>query len=470
MINTWKSLPVCLLAFFLSFGAAVNLEAATLKVDPSMTRAAIQAVIDSAGDNDTIRFAAGNYDFSGTPFSVRPWSTSGGALIVTDKSLKFVADKGVTLTGADSILDGDGIGTSGIIAFNVNNSATKDVSFKGFVFNKFLMAVVSGVQVSYDPATGAEVMAPSCRDFTVQNCTFQNIHRNVIAPTGVQRNLKIIKNTIVSCRRFGMYIDWSTVGGGTGSQPTSGKITMTNNVVQARVVGVYIIRGRNMSIKNNSFDATGSEFTDTEGLIIDGGAVAPGIVNNKFTNLGYALDLNAWDANGAFPFTGGKITNNKITASLGGIWSGGRDFHGNKFTNNTITVTDTNAFGIGLYGNYGDTLTNNKILGVGDVAIYVRGFDNTGAGGTTHFPHHNLLKKNSVKGFAVNEGNADYVMGSVSHDNTAIGICPENATFYDEGTNNVFTCIFPNDAAPANLINGFALSTRNHIDRKPLER
>ncbi len=474
-----RGLVGCLLVL-LSLGAAVNLEAKTWKVDSTMTRMAIQAVIDGAADNDTIRFTAGTYDFSATPFSTKPWS--GGALVVTDKSLKFTADKGVILLGADSVLDPvSGIGTSGIIAFNVMNSATKDISFKGFTFRKFLFGIISGIEVLYDPAHNNEVLAPSCRDFTVQNCTFQFIDRAAVDPTGVQRNIKILNNKIIWSLRFGMYIDWYWVGDHSGTQPKTGKITMTNNEIHARIIGVLIQNGYNMSIKNNTFDATGSDFAGSEGLYISGGANAPSIVNNKVTNFSYGFDLEDWDFKSgstvySYPFTKGNITNNKIKA-YDGIWLGGNAFHGNKFTNNTVTVdntiiakSDALPWGFSAGGSYDDTFTNNKILGSGIVAFDVEGWDYTGSGGDKASAHNEIFKKNSVKGFVVYAMGVDYYMNPYTHDNTAIGICPEKATYYDEGVNNIFKCIFLQGSGAANLKNGFTLSTRNHFDRTPLER
>jgi hypothetical protein len=474
-----RGLIVCLLAF-LCLGAAVNLEAKTWKVDPTMTRAAIQAVIDSAADNDTIRFAKGNYDFSATPFSTKPWS--GGALVITDKSLKFVADKGVILLGTDSIIDpGSGIGMSGIIAFNVMNSVTKDISFKGFTFRKFLFGVISGIETSFDPVTG-DVMASSCRDFTVQNCTFQEIHRAAISATGVQRNIKILNNKVVWSRRFGMFLDWYWVGDYTGTEPKTGKITITNNEIHARIECVLIQRGYNRSIKNNTFDAAGSDYLRNVGLEVSDGANAPSIVNNKFTNLTYGLKLDTWDfVSGAtvfsYPMTKGNITNNKINA-FGGIWAGGSDgaCHDNKFANNVITVNSAiivpnyKPWGIGAFGSCNNLYIGNKILGTGNVALTAQGWDDTASGGDKASTHNELFKNNSVKGFVVNGVGVDYYMNPYTHDNTAIGKCPEKATYYDEGVNNIFKCIFLVGTGGSKLKNGFALSPRNHIDRTPLER
>jgi hypothetical protein len=462
-----KGVIGCLLVL-LSLGAAVNLEAKVWKVYPTMTRAAIQAVIDLAKNNDTIRFKAGTYNFSDTPFSTKPFA--GGALVITDKSLKFTADNGTTLVGADSDLDSDGIGTSGIIAFNVMNSVTKDISFKGFIFQKFLIAIASGIDISYDPVS-VDVMAPSCRDFTVQNCTFQDIDREAVALTGVQRNIKILNNEITWSRRMGIMIDWYWVGDHLGIQPKSGKITMTNNEINARQIGVTICRGNNMSIKNNTFDATGSDW-DSEGLDISGGATMASIVKNYFSNLTYGLFLSGdkITASVAFPMTKCSVTNNLIVADDGGIWLYGQACYANKFTNNTIVVDGPLAWGISVWGSAYDTFANNKILGSGVVAITAEKCDWAGSDDFPAFANHEFFNKNSVKNFAVTSSGIDYYMDATSHDNKAVGICPEKATYNDLGVNNQFTCIFKYGTTTVNSENRFDLSIRNHFDRNPLER
>lgn len=468
------------LLVLLSLGAAVNLNAKTWKVYPTMTRAAIQSVIDQAKDKDQIRFYAGTYDFSATPFSTETLIV--GALTVTDKSLSFVANKGTILVGTESILDPtSGIGTSGILAFVVKNSEVKDISFKGFTFQKFLMAISSGIQTSTDPDTGGAVMALSCRDFTVQNCTFQDIARTAITAMGVKRNIKILNNEITWSLRMGIFIDWYWVGDHLGSQPKSGKITIENNDVHARLECVYINRGYNMSIKNNSFDADGSD-TESTGLAIYGGANAAGIVNNDFTNLFYGLDLNGekvavGESVYSYPVTRCNITNNMFIAE-NPIFLGNEPCYANKITNNTIALGGPYewACGILVYESYNDTFINNKISGYGPIAIAVEGHD-PGSGGSKAYSHNEYFKGNSVKNFTASW--CDYYMNSLTKDNTAIGTCSANAiynaTYVDEGVNNQFKCIFPaGSPAPLSMngaplsMNGFGLSKRNRSDRKPL--
>lgn len=452
---------------FLFLGAAANLNAKTWKVYPWMTRTAIQLVIDQGKDNDKIHFYAGTYDFSDTPFSSKPFS--GGALIVTDKSLSFMADNGTILVGAPSILDPDsGIGQSGIIAFNVMNSVAKDISFKGFTFSEFLMAIDSGIEISYDPVTG-DVMAPSCRDFTVQDCTFDNIDRQAIAANGVQRNIKILNNEISWSLRIGIFLDWYWVGDRLGSQPKSGSITIANNDICARVECLYINRGNKISIKKNSFDASGSDTTSWGSDIREANAAA--IANNDFTNLNVGLVLIGEEVvdGGSeyfYPVTKCNITKN-IFIVEGGIYLGGEACYANKITNNTIALGGTGAWGINPDGGYNDIFTNNKFFGGGDVAVAVTGYDNT-ALGIAVTSHNEYFKGNSVKNFT--STGSDYYMSSYSHDNTAIGICPEHATYYDEGVNNHFQCIDSSVASAAAFMKDFELPKRSHSDRKPLTK
>ena len=464
----------CGLLVFLSLGAAVNLHAKNRKVYPTMTRAAIQSVIDLAKNGDEIVFYAGTYDFSDTPFSNPPWG-SGGALIVTNKSLTFTAKTGTILMGAASTLDPtSGYGTSGIIAFNVMNSASKDISFYNFTFQKFVIAINSGIVISNDPDPAiGYVMAPSCRDFSVQNCTFQEIDRNAISTGGVQRNILILNNEITWSLRMGMYIDWYWVGDHLGSQPKLGKITIANNDVHARTECVFINRGYKMSIKSNTFDADGSDTMST-GLGIYGGAHAAGITKNNFTNLTYGLDLNGekkvvGTSVYSYPMTLCNITYNTVIAE-GGIFLGNDPCHDNTVAYNTIALGGPDAWGISTIGGYNDTITNNNISGYGIVAIDVEGYDDTSSGGFMAQAHNEYFAANNVKKFTATEVGVDYYMNPLTHDNKAIGICYANAiynaNYYDEGVNNKFKCIYP--VGTLAYLNGFQLSKRSRSDRKPL--
>ncbi len=453
---------------FLCLGAAVNLNAKTWKVYPWMTQPAIQLVIDQAKDKDTIHFFAGTYDFSATPFSSKPFT--GGALVVNNKSLSFVADNGTILVGAPSTLDPtSGFGTSGIIAFNVMNSVTKDISFNGFTFSEFLFGIISGIETSYDPVTG-DVMAPSCRDFTVQGCTFDNIDRCAISASGVQRNIKILNNEISWSLRMGIYFDWYYVGDRLGSQPKSGSITIVNNDIATRILCLYIQRGSKISIKNNSFDASGSDMTSWGSDIEEANAAA--IVNNDFTNLNVGLLLVGYEqmAGGNtyyYPATKCNITKN-IFIVEGGIYLGGEACYANKITNNTIALGGTYAWGINPDGSYNDTFTNNKFFGGGDVAVAVTGYDNTASGGFAASAHNEYFRGNSVKNFTGT--GSDFYMSPYSHDNTVIGICPENATYRDEGVNNHFQCMYPVTLSAAASKKGVELPKLGHPDRKPLTK
>lgn len=444
--------------FFLGIlllGAAVGLEAATVKVDPTMTRAQIQAVIDAAKDKSTIRFKAGTYDFSSTPFVSTPFD--GAALVVNDKDLKFVAEKGVILLGKASALNSSGFGDSGIICFLVTNSPEKSVSFKGFAFNKFLFGIISGICLSWDPVNHMASTAPSCRDFTVQNCVFQNIDHLAVAATGVVRNIKVIHNTVVWSRRYGIQFDWFWLAGHLQTQPAAGKITMTNNEIHARTYGVYITRGLNMSIKNNVFDNSGTDEYYNDGLNIEGGATGASIVNNRFSHVFCAIDLGGFDYdNGStvtrFPLTKAKVTNNKISAAVGGIWTGGQAVYGNTFQNNTIAVGTALGWGIATWGGHNETFTANKISGTGEAAISIRSLEDFWEPGLAGAGHDNIAKKNSVKAFAGIYG-FHYYYDSHTYDNEAVGICAENGMVHDEGTNNRFTCL-GKTAGPTGLAAG----------------
>ena len=469
MLHNYRRALVGILVLFVF--AAVNLGAATIKVYPTMTRAEIQAVIDGAADNTTIRFTAGLYDFSDTPFSSSPW-IEGGALRVVEKSLKFVADKGTTLLGADSTLDPNtGFGTSGIVAFNVVNSAEKDVSFKGFVFSKFAIGIGAGKQ-------SGGLFVACCRNFTIQNCVFLSIHRNAIGLTGVAGNIKIIGNTIVQSRRNGLFIDWYWVGDNTHTQPATGSLKIQNNAISvkntvavspAMIFCAYISRGMNLNIVNNNFDAAGST-TPNFGLSIGGGAYQPKIINNDFTNVDYGLDLNGeTTAKGTFPFMGAKVINNRVTA-YGGIWAGNGTCRKNTYKNNKIHVAGSGAWAFGVYGCYDDTIISNKISGNGIVAFEVAGYDQTATGGQKVDGYNEIFNKNSIKDFAPEAGGVHYSCNKYTHDNIMIGNCKENGTYHDAGTANIWRCLTSTGAAASGPMAHFSLRADAHSFRTPLEK
>lgn len=450
-MSIFQKFPAGIFLAILSLGAVIPPDAATWKVDPSMTRAQIQAVIDGAADNATIRFTAGTYDFSAAPVS--DWPDVDGALVVNDKSLKFVADKGAILVGADSVIGSNGYGTDGIIAFEIANPVDKDVSFKGFTFRKFLAAIRSGILISASPDQVFDVCG---RDLTVQNCRFEEMHRYAVRATGLQRHAKFTGNTVVWSLRGGFYLDWWSVGAEhVATQPAAGTIKIQNNKINARCGGVWIERGAWITITNNDFDATGTDYP-ADGIWIEGGATAAKIVNNDVFLAYYAIGLESEKLQAGatlhtYPVTKCNITNNRINA-IEGIDFDGPATSANKITNNKINLFHpTWSYGIWMNGNAGDTFANNKIAGVGVEAISVEGYDDTGTGGFAASPHHNTFKKNSVRNFVPTD--CHYYFDAFSHDNTAVGICAENATYDDEGVNNKFTCIFDN-ASPADASAG----------------
>ena len=450
---------------------AANLGAATIKVYPSMTRAQIQAAIDGAADNTTIRFTAGTYDFSDTPFSSWPW-IEGGALRVVEKSLKFVADKRTTLLGADSTLDPEtGYGTSGIIAFNVVNSADKDVSFKGFIFSKFAIGIGAGKQ-------SGGLFQACCRNFTIQNCVFLSIHRNAVALTGVAGNINIIGNTIVQSLRIGLFIDWYWVGDNTQTQPVTGSLKIQNNSISVKnavappslsLSCALISRGYNLSVINNNFDAAGCT-ASSYGISIGGGAYQPKIVNNDFTNVDYGLAIEGDTSElGTFPLMGAMVANNRITA-YSGIWAGNGTCRKNTYMNNKIHVSGSGAAAFGVYGCYDDTIISNKISGNGIYAFDIEGYDKTASGGPKADSYNEILKNNSVKNFVPEEGGAHYLCNKYTHDNVVNGICRENATYFDEGLNNVFRCLTPMSAASGGCPDRFSRIIAAQAFRTPLEK
>jgi hypothetical protein len=82
----------------------------------------------------------------------------------------------------------------------------------------------------------------------------------------------------------------------------------------------------------------------------------------------------------------------------------------------------------------------------------------------------NVSKNNTVKNFTVDTNGADYYAGPDAHENTAIGICKENGTYYDEGANNIWKCLTNAGAGAAGPLAHFSLRADAHSFRTPLEK
>ena len=412
--------------------------------DGESTRLAIQAVIDTAKDGDVIYFNPGTYDFSLAPANY--FFQNGGALQIIDKSLTIKGAPGSIIVGSDVVHDPDTGYMKGINGFWVSNSnAHKDVTFSGLTFQTLMIGIFSAnTNGEYSPV----IYYSNLRDLLVKDCTFIDMKRNGISAAGIQGNLTIANNSIKgSSSRFGMYIDWYFEPGGEEWQPKNTLVTIKDNSIDGFICGIYCLRPSNMLIKGNAFSNGNCGIWFPCGLK-NGGTIA----NNTLSYLGTGIEVDAYTylLNGV-PF---KEVAQGITLKyniFSRIWNTGISFSGDIAHSNSIVYnTIDRCWGFGIYSEgYNNEYKNNIIQGVGIHAVVLSGQDQTAYGGLTWGAHNEYFKNNSVSGFIPQDPNNPGIIGwhyqldTYTHDNTVIGIQSENATYVNNGTNNIFKFVYP---------------------------
>ncbi|MBP1659251.1 MAG: Periplasmic copper-binding protein (NosD) [Candidatus Aminicenantes bacterium] len=420
---------------------------ATWTVNAKMTLEGIQAVIDQAGDGDTVVFEKGAYDFSGAPF--RQTTEYVGALNIVDKSLVLEAQRGVIIKGARSVLNGDGYGESGIVAFHFKNVARdKDVAVKGFSFKTMLEGI--GVY--------------GCRNVVVQNCIVDDMDRNGVGFEGVGGDLTVENNQIGSWR-VGIFADWyyfdPTFSGQWDlySQTLGTQLRIADNVITRMgefpgSMGIYLNRFRAGQITGNAVASKGGE----EGIYIasmkppDVTQTLPRCVVSGNTVQGGFYGIDVTSASGV------QVDNNTVSGTNWGIdlvYASDCSVFGN-------TISDVVARGIFLYG---DNCTRNQVTGnLIKVAGYPGWATSGNSYGITTSAHHNVYSRNTVTGtgsvaFYIYAGHdevfecnnaknfkpaptaAHYVFFTYASNNRFSETWANGVCYLDFGTNNTVTTV-----------------------------
>ena len=432
----------CFTALVLLILVSTSLASAkTWKVYPGWTRAAIQAVIDTAKDGDVIHFTSGIYNFNDALAFTDP-----GALQLIDKSLTIKGAAGAIIMGAPTTYDENG-GQIGITCFWVLNPLTKKtVVFDGLTMETFKR----GINSANKNEAG---YCSNLTDLTIKNCTFTDISYIAICAEGTQRNITIVNNRISgpsTMRSFGMFIDWhQTPGGYLEWQPKNTLVTINNNSIRNFIFGIVLQQVTNVLVNGNNISNDSSRGV---GIFFGGNKNSALVANNTLSNLRIGIEAGevglGWDLEIGRGLT---VKHN----NLSNIWFIGISLSGYHVSSNSVVYNTINMQGFlgdepsrnssGIYTEgYNDQFKNNIIRGIGKSAIILGGWDKTADGGPIYGAHNELFKDNSVAGFTgLEEYWCHYWLNPYTHDNIVIGLPTENATAIDEGINNRFTYVNP---------------------------
>jgi hypothetical protein len=466
-------IPIFILVFLIFFSSNFAY-AKKWNVYPAMARVAIQAVIDTAVDGDVIFFNPGTYDFSLAPPNY--YFQNGGALQITEKSLTIKGAPGSTILGAPVEIDPDKGWMRGINCFWILNSdARKDVAFDGLTIQTFMNGIFA---VNSSGEINSVVYYSNLRNLAIKNCTFLDIERSGIGVAEVQGDITIANNTINGGRtssRFGIYFDWYRQPGNREWQPKNTLVTVKDNSIGNMRFGIYSLRVSNILIRGNVVSNA------QIGIVIGGGLRnAAAISNNTFSNLSDGIEISG----STYPLGGvtfeevaqGITLKSNVFSNISstGISIWGDLAHTNSIVYNTINMGSGSA----IYSEgYNNEYKNNVIQGYGDYAVNLSGVDNSAYSGLTWGAHNEYFKNNSVADFnpqdPSNPGNAGwhYQLDAYTHDNTVIGTLSENATYINNGTNNIFKFVYPYLPPPAitSLLSLNPLKTQNSL-RKEVQR
>jgi hypothetical protein len=408
--------------FLISGNTAI---AETWDVYPTMTRAEIQAVVDSASDGNSIYFHAGTYDWSDAPLTVR--GDNEGAIII-EKSLILKGESGTLIFGPDSI-NGTGSNPEGANAFHVIDlDIDNDVTFDNLNIQNFLR----GISASYVYLTAEDYFAvPNARNITVKNCTFSDIHRDAVSLSNVRGDI-LIQNNEMSPGRVGMFLDWYWSENHEDWQPEDSYVQILGNKINSGTRGVYLAMTTNVIIKQNMIICEGW------GIHNESARKGTVISNNSLFNCMRGIYIyGGWEDVIRYEAEGAVIERNKlIDISYFGIYIAGDASFGHTVSNNEIHMAPYSRVGIYTVAHdcyYGQ----NKISGSGRFAILLDWRDYT----SRAYAHHITLQANNVSQFSPYFSHFYLYYGT--HDNLVVGSGIGHNTYIDVGYNNRITGATP---------------------------
>jgi len=401
-------------------------------VYPAMDRLAIQGVVNSASNGDTIYFHAGEYDWSGA-LPIYPRWANEGAINIIDKTLTIKGEPGNLIKGPDSpIIDG---WRWGLHAFHVLDEDTdNDVTFVGLSIRHFMRGLCVSHNIAVVPNV-TEYSVPNARNVTITDCAISDIANQPILIMDVTGNILIQNNQISQCGR-GI---WLVYRGPDFAhwQPDKSIVRIRGNIfTSCRDWGLYTERTKNFRFENNSISMPGP-LLGLYGICIGGAKKGTILSANSISNYEYGILVQGWSSPPDSAVAENLVIDKNKVSCVSPDWCNGirLDYDlssGHIVSGNEINLTSTD--GVGIYSEVNHSLyRQNKISGTGRVAIRLSG--QVHSGGYSAYAHHELFLANDVSTFA--PSGPHYRLDDVTHDNTIAGSEKSPWTYMDFGVNNL---------------------------------
>ena len=311
--------------------------ATTHNIVAGSTSAQIQAMIDMAGNGDTISFAPGTYN-----------------------DIKVKINKTLNLVGNGAVING--INESGTAIFTISADATNangsSTTVQGFEFNLLnnTMNASTGYAIKLNKVSNiainnvtshngkSAVYSSSSSNVLVQNCTFDDQYNTAYGVNIMGGNNITVKNSTI-------------IGGQDGVSMASGAANVyvsNNNFLNNAYCAFWGGGISNITLANNLFN----NWT-VEGLAIEKAANLTSVINNTFVNgTGDAIYIQNSYAHGPMSIISGiQIINNLfkniIGAAVGvdksGLFTG--DGSGDSIAGVNNTITNVSKGYVNLYSN-----------------------------------------------------------------------------------------------------------------------
>jgi len=420
---------VCFLCSLVLFAA--DLSAKKRDVYPSMSRVEIQEVIDIASNHDTIIFHSGIYDFTDAPLLERTANT--GALTINEKTLRIIGEPGNLIVGPDSenplTWEAMGANAFSFVDLDFNN----DINFEGLCIQNFMRGLSAGYTIG-QPAD-PDIVLPGCRNITVQNCDFKDIHRDAVSCCDVQGNISIKRSSFSTIGRYAIILNWGDILDAS-FQPFNSFSHITENTIIDSSNGMFVSAGSNVHIRKNIIDAY------VYGIKFVSSIKGRNIISNSISNCLIGIELSGiWWNDYEWPTENMNVSNNQLSnIKYFGIMIDGGICHDNVIKNNEINMSSPGYAGVYSEGD-NNQFIDNVVTGSGYFSFWLSSGDYSSSGGLLVYAHDELIQGNVVKDFLAIASH--YYLEEWTHDNKIIGSWEENICYTDLGYRNEIIGVYP---------------------------